>query len=304
MQVTQESQTVPQEQLGGNKPVADSEAKAADTVTAPLPPVTSDSTAVAKEQNLIPPPPIHNAAPVSHPDRWSIAAYFTPQLVSSVYSANSDANLSWFKQYYDNKRINDQARFSYNAGMRAERTLSRHVVAGAGLNVSVTRFQELEIMKQAVVTEKFDTLYMPNSMTVTKSINSRVKEYDRNRFDISFTSLELPVTIGYRVSHQRLSCQLNAGVSYSYLLATRSLVFVPSDTLNARETNDAGNARLQRHQVMLLAGMNIGIDITKRWTLYTGPVFRYSMTSLYSKDYVLRQNPYYLGLETGLKFSF
>ena len=229
---------------------------------------------------------------------WSIMGVFTPQLMNSIYNANSDASLSWMKKYIANREQNDQALYSFNAGLKVEKTFGKHWSVSTGLLYSLVKFEEIKLVNAIVK----DSQTIESFAQADK--NKRVVEVNQDRFDISFSSLEVPLQVGYTVHHKKMCYQFTAGVSYAYLFQTKSLVFDPKDSLNVHETDDAGNNRLNQHSILLLGGINVGYQFSKRWSCYAGPVYRYSLNSIYSNDYIIRQQPYYLGLELGVKYSF
>lgn len=231
---------------------------------------------------------------------WSVSAVFTPQIMNSVYNANSDATLSWMKKYIENREQNDKALYSFNAGIRMARHIGPHWSISGGLLYSKVQFEEIRIVNTIIPDSTGNDF---GNLTAADK-NNRITQAEQNSFDISFTSLEFPVQVSYQFQRNNIYCQLSAGVAYSYLFQTRSLVFDPSDSLNVQETDDAGNNRLNQHSVLLMGGINIGYQLSPKWSLFAGPVYRYSIHSIYSKDYIIRQQPYYLGLELGVKYSF
>lgn len=237
--------------------------------------------------------------PTSKQAYWSIMGVFTPQLINEVYNTNSFASLSWMKRYIENREQNDQAQYSFNAGIKVERTLGKHWSVSTGLLFSKVQFEEIKIMEALPVDTPF------KQALVTGENAKRAVAENQNRLDISFSSLEVPVQVAYRLGHKNMYYQVTAGMSYAYLFQTRSLIFDEKDSaVNVQETNDANNGRLNQHSVMLLGGMNVGYFFSKRWSCYAGPVYRYSLNAIYNKDYFIGPRPYYLGLELGVKYSF
>lgn len=273
--------------------------KTVTTAIAEIQPAAADSAVKPVSFTAIQDSVIAPVMPASHTVKpnWNITVLFTPQLVNSVYNANSGASLSWMKQYLENREQNDKAVYSLNAGLKVERRLSNRLSISAGVLYSVVKFEEIRLANIIVR----DTL---SQNLGTSYETDQVKEVNRNSFDISFSSLEIPVQVYYTLEHKKMFYQVTAGAAYSYLFKTRSLVFNVNDSLNIHETDDAGNKRLQQHNVLLIGGLHAGYRFNKRWSVYMGPVFRYSLNSIYSKDYIIRQQPYYIGIEMGLKFSF
>jgi hypothetical protein len=230
--------------------------------------------------------------------KWRIAALFTPQLFNSVYNSNSEASLGWMKQYLESREQNDKALYSLNTGLKLERQISKRLSISAGLLYSVVKFEEI----RKVTTTKPDTLGA--NLGTTANNDRIIDRVNQNSFDIVFNSLEVPVQLYYTLRHKKIYYQATAGISYSYLFQTRSLVFDAGDSLNVHQTNDAKNDRLQQHNLFILGGINVGYQISKRWSCYAGPVMRYGLNSIYSKDYIIRQKPYYIGAEMGVAFSF
>ncbi|MES2560382.1 MAG: outer membrane beta-barrel protein [Bacteroidota bacterium] len=252
----------------------------------------------AMQTASVPPAETGVVKPADKESYWAIAGVFTPQLMNSVYNANSDATLSWMKKYLENREQNDKALYSFNAGIKVERVLSKHWSVSAGLLYSMVKFEEIKLLNTVVTdTSKFVSLAEADKA-------KKVVQVDQTRFDISFSSLEVPMQVGYRLQRKKMYYQLTAGMSYAYLFQTRSLVFDQKDSLNVHETDDAGNNRLTRHSLLVLGGINVGYEFSKRLSCYAGPVYRYSLNSIYSKDYIIRQQPYYLGLEMGIKYYF
>lgn len=238
--------------------------------------------------------------PAAKQSYWSIIGVFTPQLINGVYNTNSYASLSWMKKYIENREQNDEAQYSFNAGLKVERTFGKHWSVSTGLFYSMVKFEEIKLL-DPVPPEPPSIQGLAAGENTTK----RAVAANQNSLDISFSSLEIPLQVGYRLSHKNWYYQVTAGVSYAYLFNTRSLIFDEKDSLlTVQETNDAGNGRLTQHSVILLGGTNIGYFFSKRWSCYAGPVFRYSIQPVYNKDYFVGPQPYYLGLELGIKYSF
>lgn len=231
---------------------------------------------------------------------WSVSAVFTPQLMNSVYNTNSDATLSWMKKYIENREQNDKALYSFNTGIKVAGHFGNHWSMSGGVLFSKVQFEEIRIVNTIIPDSTGNEF---GNLTAADK-NNRITQVDQNSFDISFTSLEFPVQVAYQLQRNKMYCQLSAGVAYSYLFRTRSLVFDPSDSLNVQETDDAGNKRLNQHSLLLMGGVTIGYQIANKWSLFAGPVYRHSLHSIYSQDYIIRQQPYYLGIEFGVKYSF
>lgn len=231
---------------------------------------------------------------------WSITGLFTPQIISGVYNTNSFASLSWMRKYIENREQNDNAQYSFNAGLKAERSIGKHWSVSMGILYSMVKFEEIKLLKEVPDDSAVQTLGLGIMENKKQAVAA-----NQNRLDISFSSLEIPLQVGYRLNHKKMYYQLTAGMSYTYLFQTRSLIFDEKDSLlNVEETNDAGNGRLNQHSWMLLGGINIGYEFSKRWSCYAGPVYRYSLNAIYKEDYFIGPRPYYLGLELGVKYSF
>jgi hypothetical protein len=231
-------------------------------------------------------------------ERWHVSVMGTGQFFNSAYSANSSADLAWYKEYYEHRKTSDKARFSYNAGMKLEYTPWKHFGFGAGLMYSVIQFQELQFVKDP------EPRKVTTSGWGTSADKLAADPIDRNRFDISFASLEVPLTVNYNAGNKRFGWQVSTGITYSYLVRAQSLIFEPGDSSTVTETNDAGNSRLQQHRFSFIAGSYGIVKFSRHFGIYLGPVYRYSFGSLYNEDYVIRQKPWFIGAETGLKFSF
>lgn len=279
----------------------DSFNKATAEVKPPVVDSLKQQVAANAPDSVVPPLPSIMASS----QHWHVTALFTPQLFNSVYNANSEATLSWMKQYLKNREQNDKALYSYNVGLKVERELGNGLSVSVGALYSIVKFEEIRLVNQVVI----DSVSMVNNggnpMTLAEADRYQlIREQNRNSFDISFSSLEVPVQVYYTYTYKKMFYQATVGMAYSYLFKTRSLVFDASDSLNVQETDDAKNDRLRQHNLLLMAGANVGYRMNKRWSCYMGPVFRYSLNSIYSKDYIIRQQPYYLGLETGIRISF
>ncbi|MES2779387.1 MAG: hypothetical protein V4651_05760, partial [Bacteroidota bacterium] len=123
---------------------------------------------------------------------WSIAAVFTPQLMNSVYNANSDASLSWMQKYLKNREQNDKAQYSFNAGIKVEKHFGKHWDVSAGVLYSKVQFEEIKIVNHIIIDST------KNQLSVAAAYReNRVEEVEQNRFDISLSSLEFPVQVGY-----------------------------------------------------------------------------------------------------------
>jgi hypothetical protein len=245
-----------------------------------------------------------NILPKVKQQKWGVMAVFTPQVVSSVYNANSDATLSWMKKYISNKEQQDKAQYSWNFGAKIFYHLNQHWLINTGILYSKIQFEEIKLVNKLRkdTSSVFPTGQDPYGNLEFADQQNLVVEVAQNSFDISFSSLEIPLQLTFQTKHKKMLYQISAGASYSYLIATRSLVFNLNDSLNVQETNDASNSRLTRHSLLILAGGAVGYQINSNLSAFAGPVFRYSLNSIYSKDYIIKQRPYYLGMEFGLKY--
>lgn len=273
--------------------------------SAALPVLVDTSQSIAKKDTIYPivtddSTPTVYAVPPKKQSYWSIMGIFTPQLMHSIYNANSDASLSWMKKYIENREQNDKALYSFNAGIKVAKHIGPHWSLSGGVFYAKVQFEEIRIVNTIIPDSNGNEF--GNLAAADKE--NRITQVNQNSFDISFTSLEFPLQVSYQFQRNKMHCQLSAGVAYSYLFQTRSLVFNPSDSLNVQETDDADNNRLNQHSLLLMGGVNIGYQLSKQWSLFAGPVYRYSLHSIYSKDYIIRQQPYYLGIEFGVKYSF
>ncbi len=260
---------------------------------------SSALTTLVKLDSLVSVPPANEPKKKTIEHKWAVQVFFTPQLFNSVYSANSDADLSWMKDYLSNKEENDKARYSFYTGVMMERFISEKFSVSAGVAYQMIKFEEIKVVNTVppVETLKLNTMAMLDEQGL-------IKQVDRNRFDISFSSLEFPLQFSYMLPLKKWGIKFSAGASYSYLFNTRSLVFDKEDSLNVAEINDASNERLQQHNIFVSGGVSCLYRLTNRWEIGAGPVYRQAVYSLYSDDYVIRQKPYFIGMDAIIRYRF
>ncbi len=260
---------------------------------------SSDLTVMVKQDSLASVPSANEPKKKTIEHKWAVQVFFTPQLFNSVYSANSDADLSWMKDYLNNKEENDKARYSFYTGVMLERFISENFSVSAGVAYQMIKFEEIKVLNTVppVETLKLNTMAMLDEQGL-------IKQVDRNRFDISFSSLEFPLQLSYMLPLKKWGIKFSAGASYSYLFKTRSLVFNKEDSLNVAEINDASNDRLQQHNIFVSGGVSCLYRLTNRWEIGAGPVYRQAVYSLYSDDYVIRQKPYFIGMDAIIRYRF
>lgn len=231
--------------------------------------------------------------------KWILSAVFTPQLFNSLYSANSEADLAWMKNYLNNKKENDKARYSFYTGLMLERFVTSRISVGVGVFYQQIQFEEIQVVNAPPPEEQLKV----NSLSELYQVGA-VKEIDRNRFDISFKQIEFPLQMAYTLPIGKSGIRMASGIAYSYLFNTRSLVFDKVDSLNVKEVDDANNDRLEQHNWVVSGSIHYVRKFHKHWGIAVGPVYRQALQSLYSEDYVIRQKPYLFGLDMRVQYSF
>lgn len=117
-------------------------------------------------------------------------------------------------------------------------------------------------------------------------------------FHIRYLSVELPVMVHRSLrSSGRVSFDLGAGAGLTYLAASRSLIYSP---VTGRYFSDARYLRDVNANLHLEAG--IVIPATRNLWLTAGPAVQYQVGSSYKGYDQVREHPYFVGLQVGLKW--
>jgi hypothetical protein len=233
--------------------------------------------------------------------KWALSAFATPNFINSVYSANSDVKVGWISRYLENRKQNDKAKICYNGGLKIERKILSNFKLSTGILISIIKFEELRVLKEIDI----DTVIVTSTANpgmYDMEFHPTEKNVEQKQFDISFKTIEIPLLLSYDLKKEKVTYEVSAGISYSYLFSAKSLAFYGNDSLNVHELNDAKSNRLRQHNWFLNFGGNVAYSLNEKLSIYGGPAFRFGLYSFYSKDYVIKQRPNFIGVEAGLKY--
>lgn len=139
----------------------------------------------------------------------------------------------------------------------------------------------------------------------SNTVNSGTTSYDLSAaaskpsyFHNRYLSLEIPLMIHRSFgAPENVSFDLGAGAGISYLAASKSLIFSPA---TGRYFSDKHSLRDVNATLHLETGILIPVGAKVR--LSAGPSVQYQMTSTYKHYNLVKEHPYFVGLQLGMKW--
>ncbi len=116
-----------------------------------------------------------------------------------------------------------------------------------------------------------------------------------------YSFVEIPVIVGYRFDINKLSVELNSGLSYNLLFLKRGQIIgtegFPVDIANEK------NIFKNRSGISFIAGMKVLFPIKKRLFFFE-PNIKYNLQDITTDEYPLKQRYFNYGLKLGYRYKF
>lgn len=271
--------------------------------------------------------PVYNPQYISdiQPDkksqRWSIAA-----LVSPTYNLNA---ISGNSEFTDQLLTDDQTLLSYSGGVALYYKITKRISLQSGLYYStfghelagITSFSGFGFYNQVKGSSAFEvltssgTVYTNNSdiflkdglsgdrvLTIyTDKVFDPVKadlQYLGNSLHQSYSYLELPFILRYKVIDKTVDFNIIGGLSSNFLVA--NAVFASSDGERYKVATTAG---LNPITISSSLGMGMEYSLGRNLSLNLEPTFRYYLNSSNGIP-GMKLHPYSFGVFSGLSYKF
>lgn len=229
--------------------------------------------------------------------KWLIAANFNGFAAASGFMVNSTSNVndSIALLYSDYRKYADVFRFGFSAGGTIGFKPIKYITIEIG--AQYTEFTSLEKpvsyndfpIDSNAPQDIFPIPVMPN--------------FEGIIFASNFKMLQIPLLFSFNWSWGKSAIYVSAGPTFSYTTSYKGYVVSPGFAALQFATN-ADSSGVQRFGIGIQSKILYSYLILPNFSLYAGPTFQYRFNSLYDKMYLIRQYPYFIGLETGVRFHF
>lgn len=229
--------------------------------------------------------------------KWFISAWFNgfaamsmfennPNIIDSVILSNKYAN---YRTYYNTPR------FGFSAGGSIGFSPIKYLTIELG--VQYAEFTSLE-KPQGYPNNPIDNMAPPDPFPLNVSSINEGQVYASN-----FKMLQIPLLFTFHWNWGKSGIHISAGPIFSYTTSYKGYAVSPSYVSLQFATN-ADSSGVQRFGIGIQSKVLYSYQILPNFSLFTGPTFQYRFNSLYDKMYLIRQYPYFIGLETGLRVNF
>jgi hypothetical protein len=153
----------------------------------------------------------------------------------------------------------------------------------------------------------FQTIRDPFEPTVI------VKTYDTSNYvrttvttlstEMVYTSLDIPLSLGYKLTGNKASIAFQAGAAYN-LAFTKQGTYINVDeetTIKYKDKNDIFKTKLG---VSLIASIAVDCKLTNKLSLLIEPNARYILKSINQANQPIQSKFYTVGLYAGLRYKF
>jgi len=207
----------------------------------------------------------HNTKSTTITNRFLFGLNFTPEYSYRFLKGTDPEGIT-----IANERNNiESSKFSYSFGANFGYYISRRILIGTGI-------QYLNIGEK--ITDKND-LYNGH-----------------NNYNFIGTSFQL----GYILMDNTFGLIINSGISTYVLLSANNHIENPTNNNNSYTSSiDDNSDNYSKLSLAYSGSLGFSYKTSKRLSFYTGPTFKYFLTSIYQKDFSLLQKPYSIGLQIG-----
>jgi hypothetical protein len=150
---------------------------------------------------------------------------------------------------------------------------------------------------QATQPPKYDA----NSQVAT---NDSVTANGINNTRIKYSWNEIPLLITYRFTpHKRFGIETKIGMSYAFI-STIDAALVGQNNVGVLVVKNKESFPFIKNSIFAHLHLGLAYQINQAITLTAAPYLRYSLNSMTSNNYSVKQYPYMLGMSIGLRKHF
>ncbi|MFV8341621.1 hypothetical protein [Flavobacterium sp. XS2P39] len=148
--------------------------------------------------------------------------------------------------------------------------------------VNVSDYKNINYSKNISNTFIYNNFGFSKTMTITQ--------------DISYT--EIPLEINYNINNKKFGISSILGLSYLFL--DKNSIFI--ETENGNRLNIGNTKNLSENTFSVNAGISIDYKFSRKIKVYIEPMLKYHLIDYKNNSNYI--NPYSIGVQTGLHFSF
>ncbi|MCX7743465.1 MAG: hypothetical protein N2167_02765 [Flavobacteriales bacterium] len=231
--------------------------------------------------------------------KWFVSAWFNGFAAGSVFEQNptlTDTGLvNKSENYADYRNYYNTLRFGFSAGGSIGFMPITYLTIELGFQY--TEFTTLE--KPLGYPNQGGAGSTPTDvfpLTVLPSPEAQV-------YASNFKLLQIPLLFTFHANFGKSAMHLSAGPIFSYTNSFKGYTLFNSyNSLHFSTQVDSSN--VQRLGIGFQSKLLYSYLILPNFSLYAGPTFQYRFNSLFVNSYIIRQKPYFIGVETGLRFHF
>lgn len=224
---------------------------------------------------------------------FSIAAFNQYMLVNDAYNG---ANNSVIKDEYGID-FSEKAKSSMSNGLSIHINKSNFSL-GVGLVYTTVQFNKIYSVSDIYNNSSADSV-LENALA-----NKSVAGYKRNIIDQNLRYIEIPLSLSYNFGAKPFHISSQIGASLQWLLSTETYLFESNNKhIDFKTIDDATDARFQHFQITYFTSVHANYQIGK-WNFFAGPIIKLHQNQLYNDDFIKRNPPLFIGIESGLKFNF
>jgi hypothetical protein len=208
-----------------------------------------------------------------------------------------------FHQSEAYREENDRPVLNFGASMDLYFHFSERILISSGLGIQtfgekvrVLRSKDMMdlsgVSPQAINMDQKSIYYAPEG---------RSEESKAIPFINNYTFLQLPMMLNYRTSQAKYhATDLQAGIGVNYLISADAVLY-DFDCDVYRWTNDPADEIFRRFTAVASAGAVWRSYFSETAEVFANPQVHYTIGSMFSENYPVRQNPYAFGLRFGLR---
>lgn len=232
-------------------------------------------------------------------NKWVVSAWFSGFAAGSRFEHNPDTagnlNILSAQNYANYRNYYNILRFGFSAGGSVGYTPIQYLTIELGLQY--TEFTSLE-KPVGYPNQPIDSLAPADPYPINVSTVNEGQVIATN-----FKMLQIPLLFTFNWNWGKSAIHVSAGATFSYTTAFKG--YEVSSIFNQLTYNTkADSSSVERFGIGLLSKLLYSYQILPNFSLYAGPTFQYRFNSLFNNAYIIRQYPYFIGLETGLRVHF
>lgn len=231
--------------------------------------------------------------------KWFISGLFYGYAAGNRFAENTDLTdpllaaasqaYTKFRNYYDTYR------FGFSAGGSIGFTPIKYLSIEIGVQYNEFTALEKPLGYPQQLTDSLAP-QDPFPFYISKKNQGKI-------FSSNFKLIQFPLLFTFNWNWKNSGIHVSAGPTFIYTTS-----FVGYELMDGKNgiinQTEIDSSRIQRFGISLQTKLLYSQQILPNFSLYAGPTFQYRFTSMFDNDYFIRQNPFFIGLETGLRFHF